>query len=195
MKHIIGLTGPTGSGKSSFSLLAKTKGIYVIDCDELSRQVTKNGNECLLKLSQAFGEDILKDGYLDRKLLASRAFCDQNKKQLLEDIIFPFILSLVLKEIEDCQSKTILLDAPTLFESSLNELCGSVVAVLSDREIRKDRIIERDGLTLEQAELRLNAGQNDSFYLERADHIIYNNCSKSEFLSKCEEILNILMEE
>ena len=75
-----------------FSALAEKKGVYVIDCDKIARQVTEGGSECLLKLAEVFGEDIIKEGELDRKLLASRAFSDENKKQLLEDTIFPFIL-------------------------------------------------------------------------------------------------------
>lgn len=195
MKYIIGLTGPTGSGKSSFSALAENKGIYVIDCDKISRQVTDRDSECLLKLSEAFGEDIIKDGELDRKLLAARAFSDEGKKKLLEDIIFPFILSSVLEKIKKSESETILLDAPTLYESGINELCGDVIAVLSDKNIRKQRIIKRDSLTEEQADIRINAGKNDDFYLQKTKYIIYNNSTETEFLGKCEEILNILMEE
>lgn len=195
MKYIIGLTGPTGAGKSSFSALAAKKGFSVIDCDKISREVTGNGSECLDRLAFAFGKDIIKDGELDRKLLAKIAFSDEEKKQQLEDIIFPFILDKVLEKIEKAETEAVLLDAPTLFESGIDELCGSVVAVLSDEETRKKRIIERDNLTDEQALVRMSAGKPDSFYLDRADHIIYNNSTEAEFLCLSQEIINILLEE
>ncbi|MBR2044087.1 MAG: dephospho-CoA kinase [Clostridia bacterium] len=195
MKNIIGLTGPTGSGKSSFSLLAQQNGICVIDCDKLSRFVTQNGSECLLRLSEAFGKDIIKDGALDRRLLALRAFKNEETKALLEEITFPFILTEVFAQIEKSDKECVLLDAPTLFESGLDELCSCVIAVLSDSEIRKQRIIERDNLSREQAETRMAAGKNDDFYISRADYVIYNNSSVAEFLKQAQGIINTLVEE
>ena len=59
MKYIVGLTGPTGSGKSTFSVIAESKGFFVIDCDKVSRDVTKQGSEALKKLADLFGEDII----------------------------------------------------------------------------------------------------------------------------------------
>ena len=67
-----------------------------------------------------------------------------------------------------------------------------MVAVLSNEEIRKKRIIERDSLTEEQASVRMSAGKPDSFYLDRAHYIIYNNSNEAEFLRASEEIINTL---
>ncbi|MEE0946017.1 MAG: dephospho-CoA kinase [Acutalibacteraceae bacterium] len=195
MKNIIGLTGPTGSGKSSFSLMAKEKGMTVIDCDKISREVTKKNGECLEKLKIAFGNDIVNNGELDRKLLASRAFSDSKNKSKLEEIIFPFIIDRVLYYIDCAVSKDIILDAPTLFESGIDELCSSVVAVIAPFDMRKERIINRDNLSEEQAVVRMNAGKPDSFYYERTDYVINNNGAQQEFLNQCEEILKKLTEE
>lgn len=195
MKNIIGLTGPTGSGKSTFSAIAKEKGFGIIDCDKLSRLVTKEGSECLIKLSLEFGNDILKDGKLDRKLLAKRAFTDIKRKEKLEEIIFPYILNAVIERINGDESDNILLDAPTLFESGLDEMCGSTIAVLCPKQKRKERIIIRDNLTEEQAEIRLNAGKDDSFYLERADFILNNSENENDYIARCSELINNLLEE
>lgn len=190
MKNIIGLTGPTGSGKSSFAVLAQQNGIDVIDCDKLSRLVTQNGSECLSRLSDAFGKDIIKDGSLDRKLLAQRAFKDDESKALLEEIIFPFILMEVFSRIENSDKDYILLDAPTLFESGIDKICDKTVAVLADKEVRLERIVKRDNISKEDALLRISAGKSDEFYIQNADAIMYNNTEINEFLNEFNAFLD-----
>ena len=74
-----------------------------------------------------------------------------------------------------------MLDAPTLFESGLDSICDKTVAVLSDPAKRLARIMERDSLTSDEALQRMNAGKNDKFYIERSDHIIYNNDGSNIF--------------
>ncbi len=193
---IIGMTGPTGSGKSTVAELAKKLGFFVIDADNVSRQVTISEILLIKQLRISFGNGIIKgDGSLDRKALARAAFKTEERKNELQRIIFPYIKNQIAKDMEKAKSegyKYCLLDAPTLFESGLDSVCNVTVAVLCDRDERKRRILLRDGLTEEDAEIRLGAGKTDEYYKERADKIIYNNGNIAEF---CENAKIFLTEE
>ena len=193
MSIIIGLTGPTGSGKSSVSKTAEALGFKVIDCDTVARKATEKGSDGLKALTTAFGEDILfEDGTLNRRLLANKAFSSKEKTQLLNDTIFPFIIRLIKAEIKDGDY---ILDAPTLFESGLDSICDRTVGVLADSEIRLKRIIERDKLTINDAKVRMNAGKSDEFYLKNADFIIYNNADEQVFKQEFSVLLKNIQEE
>ena len=187
MSIVIGLTGPTGSGKSSLSKIAEEFGLKVIDCDKTAREVTNKGTEGLTALVSAFGEDILlPDGNLNRKALANRAFKDSKSTELLIKTILPFIAEIVIMQ---SKNQDTLLDAPTLFESGINKICNKTVAVLADRDIRLKRIIERDNLTLIEAEIRINAGKDEKFFKENADYVLYNNGNENAFLERFSDIL------
>lgn len=186
---VVGLTGPTGAGKSSAAAICKSLGVKHIDCDIIARKATEKGQEGLTAVCNAFGNDILNtDGTLNRKVLAQKAFKDKESTDLLNKTLLPIIHKMVLKEI-DCDK--VLLDAPTLFESGVNEICHKTVAVLSDKEIRLGRILSRDNITTEQALLRINAGKTDDFYKEKCDFVIYNNADENTFM---ESFLNLLKE-
>ncbi len=189
MSIIVGLTGPTGAGKSSAAALCQKLGIKHVDCDLIARKATEKGQKGLSAVCRVFGEDILNpDGTLNRKALAEKAFKDQKSTELLNQTLLPIIKEMVLKEI-DCER--VLLDAPTLFESGVNEICNKTVAVLSDKEIRLKRILNRDNITKEQALLRINAGKSDDFYKEKCDFVIYNNVEENTFNV---DFLNLLKE-
>lgn len=189
MNITVGLTGPTGAGKSSAAALCQRLGIKHIDCDIIARKATEKGQAGLSAVCQVFGKDILNsDGTLNRKALAEEAFKDNDSTELLNNTLLPIIKEMVLKEI-DCER--VLLDAPTLFESGIDEICTKTVAVLSDKEIRLQRIIERDNITKEQALLRINAGKSDDFYKEKCDFVIYNNANENTFDN---DFINLLKE-
>lgn len=191
---IIGLTGPTGAGKSCLRVIAEDLGFKVIDCDIIARKATEKGADSLKALVKVFGDDILEsDGSLNRKALAKKAFATKENTELLNKTIFPFITELVKKEIT-CDK--VILDAPTLFESGINSMCDTVIAVTAEKEIRLDRIIKRDNIDKESALLRINAGKTDDFYLKNADYLIYNNGENNVFALEFKEILTkILCEE
>lgn len=187
MGIIIGLTGPTGSGKSSAATLCEKHGIKLVDCDKVARTATLKESDGLKAVTEVFGVDILNgDGTLNRKALARKAFSTKENTLLLNRTLFPFIKKLVL---EETKADKVLLDAPTLFESGMNDICFKTVAVLSDTQIRLNRIIGRDNLSEQDAKLRMSAGKSDNFYKENADYIIYNNNDEQSFLNEFEKIL------
>lgn len=189
---IIGLTGPTGAGKSNLTETAQNLGFKVIDCDKVARKAVEKGSQGLKALVKVFGADILlENGELDRKALARKAFSTPENTELLNKTLFPFITQLVEKEF-DCD--LVLLDAPTLIESGLDSKCHKVIGIWADPEIRLERICQRDGLGLEDAKIRLNAGKDESFYKENTDILIYNNGEISEFRKEFEEILTEIKE-
>ena len=191
MTKIIGLTGPTGAGKSSAAAVCKKLSIKHIDCDILARKAVEKGTNGLNAVVNAFGNDILNsDGSLNRKALAEKAFCDKMSTQLLNETLLPFIKELVLKEIE---GDVVLLDAPTLFESGINEICFKTVAVLSDSQIRLDRIMKRDNITKDAALLRINAGKTDDFYIKNCDFVIYNNKDEQTFNNEFSNLLREIL--
>lgn len=179
MKKMIGLTGPTGAGKTLASRVAENLGVQVIDCDLLARKAVIPETAGLAALVRVFGEEILcEDGTLNRKELAARAFCDAEHTDLLNRTLLPHIVPLVEAE---RTGDNVLLDAPTLFESGLDRECDAVVAVLADFDLRLSRIRARDQLSERQARLRMSAGKSDSFYKERTNYILYNNGDEQAF--------------
>ncbi len=174
----IGLTGKTGAGKSTVALYLKAKGCKIIDGDVIARNITEKGSEVLTELQKAFGEDILdENGCLIRKCLAERAFSSPENTALLNDITHPHIKRKCEEEIQEGKHegyKFFVIDAAALLESSCKELCDKIVVVTAPEDIRLERILNRDKITLSQAMTRIKAQKADEYYFSRADIIIRN---------------------
>jgi len=193
MSFVIGLTGPTGAGKSSVTAVAEELGFKVVDCDKLARVAVEKGSDGLDAVVNVFGDDILNsDGTLNRAVLAQKAFSTPENTELLNKTLLPYIMMLVREEI-DCDK--VLLDAPTLFESGADSICNEVITVISDEKTRLARIMERDGIDEEAALLRIKAGKPDEFYIEKTDNIVYNDCELSVFNLKIQKLITKLLEE
>ena len=190
----IGLTGPTGSGKSLVAAMWAQLGAAIVDADLAAREVTRPGHPCLARLAEAFSADILfADGTLNRKALAKRAFADPAATLKLTAITHPPILKLCREQAAKASEEGapfVVFDAPLLFESGLSADCDVTVAVLAAPETRMDRIRARDALTEPEARLRMQSQPDDDYYRVRADHVLYNNGNLDELRAQAEAIVS-----
>lgn len=173
--HIIGLTGASGTGKTTIGKVMEELGCYVIDCDKVSKSDSVYDEACIAELTAAFGSEIAENGVLQRKKLAKIAFSSKEGTSKLNSITHPRILTAVLEKIKLAETmgfKLIVMDAPTLFQANFDSRCSRIIVVTASYKTRLDRIMKRDGISLAEAEKRLSAGLDDSYYLKRADHII-----------------------
>lgn len=194
--RLIGLTGPTGSGKTLVSKAFESAGFAVVDADTIAHKALAD-KECISELSAAFGDDILfSDGSVNRKALAQKAFSDTDSTKKLNRITHPVILRLSLEAFEGLNKngyKDIVFDAPTLFESGSDKLCDKIVVVTAPVDVRLERILSRDNITQEQAISRINAQHEDDFYTKRADFVIVNDKDTQKLSHSAEKVIKELL--
>lgn len=197
---IIGLTGPSGSGKGELCSILEKFGIFCIDTDRVYHQLLVPPSDCLNELSSHFGSQILKaDGTLDRAALAKTVFAPGANSELdaLNTITHKYVLGKareMIAEFSKQGASAVIVDAPALYESGFDKECDFCVAVIANKAIRADRIMLRDGISRDAAEKRINAQKNDSFYTERARIVIYNDSDTAELYKQALEILKALEE-
>ena len=172
----IGLTGSIACGKSNVSATLAELGAYVIDGDLLSREVTAPGGIALPALREAFGDGIFHpDVTLDRRTLGSIVFGDEDARARLNGIIHPMVIALTKQRIEEARlSGAVLcvLDMPLLYETGMEVLCDRVWCVWLPRETQLQRLMDRDGFALEEAEARLRSQLSADEKAARADVVI-----------------------
>jgi dephospho-CoA kinase len=173
-----GLTRGIGSGKSTFSDLLRARGIPVIDADALSRAVVAPGEPALARIVEAFGPRALSpDGSLDRRWLGARVFADPDERRRLEAITHPAIRDAMLEELARLSTAGHTLavyDVPLLYEVGLEGSVDSVVVVWTPHQVQLERIMRRDGLSLQEAEARLAAQLPLEEKAGRADFVVEN---------------------
>jgi dephospho-CoA kinase len=193
---VIGITGGTGSGKTSALRVLRDRGATIIDCDVLYHELLASSRSLNADIGERF-DGVYYDGVLDRKALGKVVFSDREALRDLNEITHRYVTKDVRRKLKAAGAlggKIAAVDAIALFESGLNTLCNTVVGITAPRELRIKRIIQRDGVPEEYAALRIDAQKPDSFFFEHCDHILENHYrSPTEFEIECSKFFDKLL--
>lgn len=189
---IVGLTGASGSGKGYLCSLLLDTDICIIDTDKVYHEMISSPSPCVDSLVYSFGREILNDkGGIDRTVLAGIVFSSEEKLRLLNSVAHGFIRERCNEMIKECEAKIVIIDAPVLFESGFDDMCDVTVGVIADRDIRVERIINRDSISRERAFSRIENQHTDDYFRQNCDIVIEN--SSGELLAAAENLKVKLM--
>lgn len=192
MSIVIGLTGGTGSGKSTAAAFFEKQGANIIDADAIARDIVRPGMPALSDIAQAFHGVLLTDGTLDRKKLGAIVFNDDQALLRLNSITHTYIIKEIETRLHKSSAPLTVIDAPLLLECGLDRLCDVTIAILADFSLRTLRIITRDGLTEAEASARIKAQPADDFYRKHCQYILENNGKPALLEQALETILKEL---
>lgn len=177
---VIGITGGIGAGKSMvLSYLSAKDKSETLEADKLAHQLMKKGQETYKKIANEFGEEILDSNQeIDRASLAKVVLNDKDALHRLNSIVHPdvkeYIRDLIRQKKEE-GLEFLFIEAALLIQDGYKEICDEIWFIQTDAEIRKSRIIESRGYSVEKAEGFLNSQPQDDFFYENTDRVIHNN--------------------
>ncbi|MPN43292.1 Dephospho-CoA kinase [bioreactor metagenome] len=173
----IGITGPTGAGKTTALAALQRLGALVIDADAVYHRLTRQSARLRQLLETGFGPVYDSEGNLDRKRLGEVVFQDQQALAELNRITHAVVGEEIWRlldqaELEGRQCAAI--DAIALIESGLSVFCDAVVGVVAPAEVRIERIKKREGISEEYARLRVSAQKGEDYYRQHCSYILEN---------------------
>jgi dephospho-CoA kinase len=188
----VALTGGIGSGKTTVGEILAGFGAVVLDSDQIARDVVERGSTGFDQIVATFGDEILKNGELDRSVLASLVFKDSAMRIKLEQITHPLIRHAFAKAISSLPDQSIVVNQiPLLVESKHDYKFDYVVTVSAPEQMRVERLLKR-GLTKEQITSRLQAQSSDVQREAIADTVINNDKSEQDLMQQVEKLWEIL---
>lgn len=185
---IVALTGGIGSGKSTVGELFANLGALVVDSDLLAREVIERGTEGFEQVVAEFGDQILKNGEIDRALLGDIVFKDRAKLAKLESITHPLIRKAFKNFVDKAPADSIVINQiPLLVESKSNYTFDAVITVSASEEIRKQRLAKR-GLSEAEIIRRMAAQASDSEREAISDFVIQNAGTPDDLTGAVEKV-------
>ena len=189
---VLGLTGGIASGKSAAAERLRELGATVLDADRYGHRAYEPDTDGFHAVVNAFGQDIVgEDGEIDRRVLGGKVCGDPEQRNRLEAIVWPIIRRFASDEIAELREReperVIVLEAAVLIEASWQDLADEVWVVHVPPEAARQRLMERNGLTAEQAQARIDSQITNQERLEHADVEIANEGSLDDFLAAIDE--------
>ncbi len=180
----IAITGGIGSGKTQVTNYLISKGFVVVDADRMSREMTSAGGKAIPYIREKFGPSfILEDGSLDRAAMRDLVFRNPAMKKVLEEGTTKVVLEdieAIKKERTASNDKALFFDIPLLFETGSEDDYDAVWVVTADYEVRKNRVMARDGIEPSIIDLIMDSQEGEEKKVQLADNVIYNNGTLEE---------------
>jgi len=190
---IVALTGGIGAGKSLAAQYFSELGARVVDADQLARVAIERGSEGFDEVILRFGEEITRNGDIDRKALAELIFADPKAKEDLEAIIHPRVRELFAEVVADLNQDEILIyEIPLLAETASAKNFDLVITVEADLEIRKERLRKR-GMFISEIERRIATQASREERIALADFVIINDGDEDCLLRAVENLWEDLL--
>ena len=179
---IAGLTGGIASGKSTVSAFLKDAGAIIVDADKIAREVVQKGLPAWLEIVNTFGQSILlPDGEINRILLGDIIFNDSAQKQVLNQIVHPWVFAETATRLTEIEKKklnaVVILDVPLLIESGMDTGLSDIIVVYVPEQVQFQRLMTRDALTQKQALARIRSQLSIEEKKKRATIVIDNSNS------------------
>jgi len=175
-KHVIGLTGNIGTGKSVVRKMLEHLGAYGIDADVLSHRAISKGAPGYQQVVDMFGRWILNsDGEIDRAKLGQLVFSNPDALIILETIVHPLINQALDMLVRRSTQQVIVIEAVKLFETPLHEWCDSIWVTYLPQETQITRLMKKRGMSLEEIQKRLESQSEQEQKVKDANFVIYND--------------------
>jgi dephospho-CoA kinase len=174
--YLVGLTGGIASGKSTVASAWSGLGGIEIDADQLAREVVEEGTPGLAQIKEAFGEQVISEGKLNRAALGELVFSSEAKRKLLEAIIHPLVKDLARKKIAAVPTDSIVIyNVPLLVEAAVDLDFDKVVTVEAPTEKQIERLVSIRKMSPAQASQRIAAQATPAQRANAADVILNSN--------------------
>ena len=184
----VALYGGAGSGKSTAAKLFSDFGVLVIDADIVARELTAPGSPQLEQIVAVFGSKIIKNNQLNRALLRQIIFLDKAARMQLNSIMHPPIRRELKRRIEDIDAPYCMIVIPLLLEAQMTDLVDYVVVIDCPKQTQIERIVIRDGLSVDEATKIVSVQATREQRLEVSNKVIDNSLDINHLKKQVHEL-------